>query len=423
MDFLTSYNLCAGATGTAGSVPTSSSLCREIPECYTHDIERWVLEESQWNKFAWDVSIEEERAFAKGAIPKNAYVPGVSSSIGSAPQTEAETVVAQPIVQHAPRHVRNALDLDEIFEEVESSPLMKVIPFAQAEGVHCSVTGPTVKAGDYLPTVYPHSKFATPAFVTAERHPAPSTLSSRMPTPALSPSNSSIYCPDESDWEKEPTIPGATGLGIAANAVFAQNVFGLDSKAFSRPIASDLPHPGLLFPPLDVHQEQYALPAPPPVLMHENMIGQDFMAFQAPMHGPFRTPASKVNRTSKPYERKHQAVKANQHRSEPLHREESGSKEGRVYKCRYPGCKRSNQEWKETRTFKRHLETHPEYKSEWMCPGMLKTNGELCYGKFARKDALLRHLQSVHGIQRGEDIGRELLRTSNEDAIFRDYGI
>ncbi|KAL5501712.1 hypothetical protein ACEPAH_8972 [Sanghuangporus vaninii] len=59
------------SAGTLGNV-VSPPLRRPIPDCYKDEYERWLLEESGWTEYGWDVSSEEESALERGEVPASA---------------------------------------------------------------------------------------------------------------------------------------------------------------------------------------------------------------------------------------------------------------------------------------------------------------------------------------------------------------
>lgn len=430
--------------------PGQESPCRHVPSSLSED-ERWVLQESGWAKFHWDVEPEDEKAISEGRLPDDAFIPP-TLLVESAPLVE-ENVSTDSLFGDEETGEEIAFDKLSEFEEHEtgpfpsneevfsilahfvptsSTPIQPTVPKPSSSPAPTRISTPTppsllsfpppLFAQDTRPTSpSPSSISKAPSFVT----PALSrrTRNSRSPTatPALSASCSSA----SSNADSEPNFELDTPFHNAkATPAFMQNQYPMPIAPCEIPVDSQFtPYSAILS-----HSQSHSLQqielgntndygfssqvstsfskAGPSTLTPARLslscapsfadfeldpsgslldLGLDAFPISTPIKrpgnfGPIRSYASSSGLASTAPYFKGDEFGFSPGPSRPRkrvrpHREISGKdvikrEHGSQMKC--PQCKYVQKRGAgDIRSFKRHVETHPENKSvEWRCRGL-----------------------------------------------------
>ncbi|KAI5116483.1 hypothetical protein M0805_009052 [Coniferiporia weirii] len=379
---------------TPQSKASQDSPARPIPSCYEDENEHWTLLESGWVNYAWDLSLEEESAFARGELPPGAFIPSqVSAALESQAKKDADAQAAL---------LRN---IEQIFSEAaplfdfdEPLPQTTYAPLNVLQGTY--TTAPPVTPRHNTTVV---SKEHIEDFFTPQTRPGPSNTPSTpqrtrlyLSTPELSPSSSVCSDPD-TDWELEvetPQKPAATNL--KANLIDKPS-HGLDLDFFAKPAPMGCPLPLLFRSSGTPFVAPSAGPSTGPAWAAHHAQPKSPSAYfnRGSSGGPSRTPGMRMQRkmNAVPYARK---AKRAQVKDDPaVETAATASSLDLVCSdCGYVQARGAG----DVRSFKRHLQTHPQFKSvEWRCRGIQQPDGTYyggCGRLFARKDALQRHVKT-----------------------------
>lgn len=450
---------------------------RHIPSRLSDD-ERWILEQSGWATFNWDVEPEDEKAISEGRLPTGAFIPPkllvqsaplVVEEVEETNDAELDALFGDGVEEEVLDDNRVKVGVEDDFINLlaqylqnsdasvadrpnalqlsfspASASVSASTPYRVATPAHSSSLSlpppsrPVAHSRSAIPgpSSSPRNPFVTPALTRRTRD-----LRSSMSTPDLSPSGSSPSSDVDSDPEQEldasfqgsahsyppmmnagamaesSKLPTATAtlqpdffnaaavrapiypypslefdnkyankIGSTPQMYFPSNQPSVAGpSSFSTPLTVTTPIPG--FPSLDFDPADFNFdPA---------LLDLDFNLLTSPSKhsnviGPLRTPASSSRMSSAsasvtPYSRK-VASSVSAGPSRPRKRARArraisddtfsgsdssawdGKPELRCPLCSYVQKRGAG----EIRSFKRHLETHPENKNEeWWCRGLM----------------------------------------------------
>ncbi|THH07420.1 hypothetical protein EW145_g3392 [Phellinidium pouzarii] len=368
---------------------------RSVPAYYSNEHERWTLLESGWDNYAWDLTSEEERAFARGELPPGAFIPNhVADSLREQekmnadaqaaslldPVNQTTSQAAPPISQAAPPIIINEIQISERTHGFHDMPKgIELIPFEH-------LPDPAVNPEEYIKNFFPPSTLpapSPPAVVAPKTPQRARPYAYNMATPELSPSIS-VYSEADTDWEPElegdaAQTPTALRAGIQVT-VSEPHYTELDTNLFAKPTPAGYPLPPLHASPSSPKRapwtknpawdSQYSLPISPNTSRNDSSSSDPFRV-PTDAHtntggdgsssaGPSRIPMdarTQRKENAKPYSRKAKGKNA-----QPSTLESNL----RCPECNYVQARGAGDQ----RSFRRHMETHPRYKKmKWGCMG------------------------------------------------------